>query len=409
MPTSGPQYIQIQEFIYDLPDSRIAKHPLPQRDASKLLVFRDAQIEEDVYTNISTYLEPGALLVFNNTRVIPARLQFVKPSGGMIEVFCLEPEGELAGSMAQSGSAVWKCLVGGIKKWKSEDLVLEIKDLQLTAKLLERGPESCRIQFSWTPEQLTFAEMLEISGQVPLPPYLQRAASPDDRERYQTIYARYDGSVAAPTAGLHFTDNVFQRLGEKNIDAAYLTLHVGAGTFKPVKSDTIGGHEMHGEYFDVSADTIRQLRGQLENKGQLVAVGTTALRTLESLYLMGCKLSADPDLSLEALEIKQWDAFTFGKMQIEMTQSLDCLLLWMSRRGLDRVLAKTQLLIAPGYRIRMVDALVTNFHQPASTLLLLVAALVGENWRKIYTYALENDFRFLSYGDGSLLYNQRQG
>ena len=404
MPDKHPQNIQIQDFTYELPDERIARHPLPQRDASKLLVFRDNIIREDVYKNIGAYLEKDALLVFNNTRVIPARLQFVKPSGSVIEVFCLEPEGELAGSMAQTGSAVWKCLVGGIKKWKSADLVLETNTLQLSARLLERDTESCRIRFSWTPEQLTFAEMLETLGQVPLPPYLQRPADAADRERYQTIYARHDGSVAAPTAGLHFTDAIFDSLDEKNIRAAYLTLHVGAGTFKPVKSDLLGGHEMHGEFFDVSLETIRQLRDQTGKKGQLIAVGTTALRTLESIYLMGCKLSANPGLPPDALEIKQWDAYAPGFEFIKVPQSLDNLMIWLNRRGFDRIVAKTQLLIAPGYKIRMVDALVTNFHQPASTLLLLVAALVGDDWRRVYAHAMDHDFRFLSYGDGSILF-----
>jgi len=405
MPSSHPQDIRIQDFTYELPESRIARYPLPQRDASKLLVYRDSTISEDTYQNIAEYFDPGTVLVFNNTRVIPARLVFKKSSGSAIEIFCLEPEGELASSMTRTGNAVWKCLVGGIKKWKNEPLVLETKDIRLQADLLERGGETCRVQFSWTPAQLSLAEMLEAAGQVPLPPYLQRPAEFADRERYQTIYARYDGSVAAPTAGLHFTEAVFSRLKAKNIHSAYVTLHVGAGTFKPVKSETIGGHEMHGEYFEVSATFIQQLRDQA-GKGPLVAVGTTSMRTLESLFLMGSKLSRQPDLTLEALEIGQWDAYDPDHTKTNVAEALNCLLEWLDQRQLDSLIARTQLLIAPGYSIRMVDALVTNFHQPASTLLLLVAALVGPDWRRIYTHALDHDFRFLSYGDGSLLFRK---
>jgi S-adenosylmethionine:tRNA ribosyltransferase-isomerase len=305
--------------------------------------------------------------------------------------------------MAQTGQAVWKCLVGGAKKWKNDPLVLESGQIRLQAALLERGRETCRVQFSWSPAHLPFAEMLGLAGQVPLPPYLQRPADAADRERYQTVYARYDGSVAAPTAGLHFTDQVFQSLSARQIETDYVTLHVGAGTFKPVKSETIGDHDMHAEYFDVTTALIRKLRNQ-SGAGQLVAVGTTSLRTLESLYLMGCKLVQNPDLSLEGLEIKQWDAFETPTTGVSVQASLDQLLAWLDRQGAERLVARTQLMIAPGYTVRMADALVTNFHQPASTLLLLVAAFAGDDWRNIYTYALGHEFRFLSYGDGSLLF-----
>lgn len=399
----SPQTIRIEDYTYHLPDEKIARYPLPQRHDAKLLVYRDGAIQEDQYLHIDQHLAPDALLVFNNTRVIPARLQFEKSTGSIIEIFCLEPEGELASSMTQTGTAVWKCLVGGAKKWKSGPLTLENQGFKINAEWVERGHEASLIRFTWTPENCSFAEILETVGKVPLPPYLQRPAELSDRERYQTIYARFNGSVAAPTAGLHFTETVFERLAIRNIDAAYVTLHVGAGTFKPVKSDTIGEHEMHAEYFDVSAETLRQLR-ERHGKGQIVAVGTTSLRTLESLYLMGCKLLATPDLSLAELEIAQWDAYNPEYPGATVPEALNALLQWLEKQQLERIVAKTQLLIAPGYQIQMADALVTNFHQTASTLLLLVAALVGEDWRKIYDYALENGFRFLSFGDGSLLY-----
>lgn len=401
----SPQTIRIEDYTYDLPDHRIARYPLVRRDASKLLIWKNGRIQEDIYQNIGQYMEPDTLLVFNNTRVIPARLRFEKDTGGAVEIFCLEPEGELAGSMAQTGSSVWKCLVGGAKKWKSGLLTLENQGFKVSAEWVERGRETSLIRFSWTPESRSFAEVLEQMGQVPLPPYLQRPAEAEDRERYQTIYARYNGSVAAPTAGLHFTEELFQRLAEHNILPAYLTLHVGAGTFKPVKTETIGEHEMHAEYFDIDRATLARLRDQY-GKGRVVAVGTTSLRTLESAFLMGCKLLVSPDMSLQELEIAQWDAYDARYPRVPAPEAFEALIQWLDKQGLERIVAKTQLLIAPGYSIQTVDALATNFHQPSSTLLLLVAALVGADWRKIYDYALGNEFRFLSFGDGSLLYRR---
>jgi S-adenosylmethionine:tRNA ribosyltransferase-isomerase len=393
----------MEDYTYDLPDPRIARHPLPQRDASRLLVFRHGSITDSVYSHITDFLEPGSLLVFNNTRVIPARLLFSKSTGSTVEIFCLEPAGELAGSMAQRGQSTWKCLVGGIKKWKEDPLIRMAEGLELKATLVERGREACLVQFTWDPPELSFAEVLGLTGEVPLPPYLQRPAEITDKERYQTIYARFDGSVAAPTAGLHFTDQLLTDLTEHGHQTAFVTLHVGAGTFKPVKSDTIGDHEMHAEYFDVPVELVRTLRDLHGNK-PIVPVGTTSLRTLESLYLMGRKLLNDPGQTLDALEIKQWDAFDATLTEASVPEALEALSAWMDRQGMTRLIARTQLLIAPGYQVRMADALVTNFHQPASTLLLLVAAFVGPDWRRIYQYALDNDFRFLSYGDGSLLF-----
>ena len=310
--------------------------------------------------------------------------------------------------MAQKGAARWKCLVGGAKKWKTGGIALSTTRFQLQAfksennglTVPERGTQW--IDFQWQPERLTFSEMIAEAGQVPLPPYLQRPAEATDRERYQTIYARTDGSVAAPTAGLHFTERIFERLKQGGIEHDYVTLHVGAGTFKPVQTETIGDHEMHAEYLDVSAALIRQLLDRGDRP--VIAVGTTSLRTLESIYLMGSKLNIYPDLSPQDLIIQQWDAFAPEYSICPLEDAYQALLKWMEVRQLDRLVAKTHLLIAPGYRIRTVNALITNFHQPASTLLLLVAALTGDRWREIYQYALNNDFRFLSYGDGALLY-----
>lgn len=396
-----PQTMRIQDYQYNLPDDRIARYPLPERDASKLLVYREGQLEEDIYGNLDRHLEPGALLVFNNTRVIPARLRLQKPSGGQVELFCLEPQGELNTGMQQKGESIWKCLVGGAKKWKSGPVLLETDSLRLQAEKMEAIQDAYWVRLKWEPAHWTFSEVLAEAGQAPLPPYLQRAAEAADRERYQTIYAQLDGSVAAPTAGLHFTERLFQRLAQKNIGAEYLTLHVGAGTFKPVKTETVAEHVMHAECFEVSANLLRRLR---DHNQQLVAVGTTTLRTLESLVLMGRKLLANPDLPPEALDIGQWDAFQTPFPQVGLPEAFDALLRWMDRRQIDRIEARTQLLLAPGYRVCSVDALATNFHQPGSTLLLLVAALVGDDWKKIYDYALNHDFRFLSYGDGCLIH-----
>jgi S-adenosylmethionine:tRNA ribosyltransferase-isomerase len=397
--------LYIQDYQYDLPDHRIARYPLPERDASKLLVWRDGAIQTDVYRNLDQYLDPGALLVFNNTRVIPARLVLYKPSGGAVELFCLEPQAELATGMTERGESVWKCLVGGAKKWKSGPLFLETPQVRLEVENLGRTQDAYWIRFRWQPENLTFAEVLGEAGQAPLPPYLQRAAETSDLERYQTIYARFDGSVAAPTAGLHFTERLFERLSAKQIETEYVTLHVGAGTFKPVKTETVEDHVMHAEHFNVSAETLRHLRARADR--QRVAVGTTSLRTLESLMLMGRKLIADPHLSLEALEVKQWDARNPHWPQATWADALDALLVWLQANGKDRIVAHTQLLLSPGYHIQSIDALATNFHQPGSTLLLLVAALVGDAWKDIYQHALDNDFRFLSYGDGGLLFNKK--
>lgn len=414
------QEIRIEEYWYDLPAERIAKYPLAQRDASKLLVYAQGALKEDTYSQLPHYIPAGALMLFNNTKVIPARLHMAKATGGMVEIFCLEPVGELSQEMAKHGETEWKCLVGGAKKWKEGPVTASWGDNdgqihQLSAEVIERGDTHFHIKFRWQPEGYTFAEVLSSIGQIPLPPYLNREAEELDRERYQTIYADLEGSVAAPTAGLHFTDELFGNLTKKGIELDYVTLHVGAGTFKPVSAPRIGDHDMHAEYFDVPRSLIQQLLLAQQNQRPVIAVGTTTLRTLESLYLMGCKLLQNPvstpldnpasaslgnlaSFTIQDLEIKQWDAYRLEFAPVE--KALDALLQWLDAKGHDRLVAKTQLLIAPGYQVKMIQGLCTNFHQPGSTLLLLVAALVGEEWKRVYQYALDHGFRFLSYGDG---------
>lgn len=399
------QEIRIEEYQYDLPEERIAKYPLAQRDASKLLLFRQNKLSEDLYTNLSQYIPAGALMLFNNTKVIPARLHMAKPTGGIVEIFCLEPLGELSVEMAKHGESDWKCLVGGAKKWKegpvSATWGTELDQIHLlSAEILERTSTHFSIKFRWQPAEYTFAEVLSSIGQIPLPPYLDREAEELDRERYQTIYADLEGSVAAPTAGLHFTQAVFAELEDKNIELNYITLHVGAGTFKPVSAPTIGDHDMHAEYFDVSRDLLQKLISAYQIQRPVVAVGTTTLRTLESMYLMGCKLLKNPELDRDALEIRQWDAYELEREDIPVAKALQALLSWLDASQYERLVAKTQLLIAPGYPVKMISGLCTNFHQPGSTLLLLVAALVGTKWKSMYQYALDQEFRFLSYGDG---------
>ncbi|ULQ56529.1 S-adenosylmethionine:tRNA ribosyltransferase-isomerase [Flavihumibacter rivuli] len=407
-----PRSLKIEDFIYDLPEQRIAAYPLEQRDASKLLVYREGEIVEDKYLNLADHIEPGHLLVFNNTKVVEARLFFSKPSGGKIEVFCLEPHEryqDITSAMLQTGGVLWKCLVGGASKWK-QDMVLTRETtvngqpLILNAAMQERRSDTFVLELSWAPAHYSFAEVLHHFGVIPIPPYLKRDTESSDQERYQTIYAKWEGSVAAPTAGLHFTPAVFDKLAARQIEHCFVTLHVGAGTFKPVKSETMEGHEMHAEFMDVSKTTIEQL---IQYAGKVIAIGTTSLRTLESLYWMGIKAGLNPDASIDELEIGQWDVYDHlsdhaTSIQIALSQ----LLRWMEKNKTDRIIAKTQIMIAPGYELRMIEALVTNFHQPQSTLLLLVSAAIGDDWRQVYNYALEHDFRFLSYGDGSLLWKR---
>ncbi len=408
-----PANISIEDFSYDLPDERIARYPLAERDQSKLLVYNNGLISESIYKNLPDYLPNNTLLVFNNTKVVEARLLFQKSSGGNIEIFCLEPHQQYADittAMLQKNKVWWKCLVGGAKKWKSGALTKSITYgdtvITLSAILLEKLADSYMIELSWDEPQLSFAEILHIAGIIPLPPYLNRVAENSDKDRYQTIYAKHDGSVAAPTAGLHFTTALLSALAEKNMAISYVTLHVGAGTFKPVKASKLAEHDMHTEFIDVDINTIETLM-KYANK-TIVPVGTTSLRTIETLYWMGVKIvhqqqQNNTHPSLDDIIIKQWDAYELPQT-IEVGVALSSLLQWMKKNHLQRLVTTTQVLIAPGYTLRLAKGIITNFHQPKSTLLLLIAAFIGDDWKKLYEYALQNDCRFLSYGDGSLIW-----
>ena len=401
---SNPRHIRISDYNYSLPDERIAKFPIAQRDHSKLLVYRKGEVSHDVFYNLPEYLPKGALMVFNNTKVIQARMHFRKDTGALIEVFLLEPacpsDYELMFQTSEKCS--WYCLVGNLKKWKEGTLTREIKikdtDVKVTAT---RGPihgTSHRIDFTWT-GGFSFAEIIDAMGELPIPPYLNRETQESDKTTYQTVYSKIKGSVAAPTAGLHFTPEVLAAVDAHGIEREELTLHVGAGTFKPVKSEEIEGHEMHTEYVSVRRDTIRKL---IAHDGCAIAVGTTSVRTLESLYYMGLKVIKNHDASEDELHVNQWEPYD-TETSVSTVESLTALGAWMDAHGLEVLHSSTQIIIAPGYEYHIVKMLVTNFHQPQSTLLLLVSAFVKGDWHKIYDYALANDFRFLSYGDSSLL------
>jgi S-adenosylmethionine:tRNA ribosyltransferase-isomerase len=398
----GPKDISIADYTYHLPESSIAFYPLAERDASRLLVYRKGEISETIYRNIADELPAGSLLVFNNTRVIEARLVFHKPSGGKVEIFCLEPpaaHGGMAAAMAQTGKVRWKCLIGGASKWKAgQVLIKKIGDVGLEARYLEKQGDTFLIELAWVPARLSFAELLHQAGLIPLPPYIHRAPEGSDSERYQTIYAQMEGSVAAPTAGLHFTGAVLDSLGSRGIGRLFVTLHVGAATFMPVKSAKLGQHAMHTEYIAVTREAIGELRQAGIEGRRVIAVGTTSARTIESLYWLGVKALS----GTSELVVNQWDAYE-EPGSVEVTAALEALVDRMDSKGISTLITTTQLLITPGYQWKLARGLITNFHQPESTLLLLVASLVGEDWKKIYRYALERGFRFLSYGDGCLL------
>lgn len=404
-----PRDLLIKDFTYHLPDEKIARFPLPLRDESRLLVYKNGTLSEDIYRNIAAHLPQNALLLFNNTRVVQARLLFQKQTGGIIEIFALEPDVhyDVAAALGQEGKTRWKCLIGGAGKWK-RGKVLEKKtnkkqlEILLNASIVERSADRFMVEFEWHPPSLSFVEVLDLFGEMPVPPYLKRDAGASDTERYQTIYAKQDGSVAAPTAGLHFNDTVFESLQAKQIQNVFITLHVGAGTFMPVKSEKLEGHLMHDELISITAAMIRQL---MDHPQDIFAVGTTSLRTIESVYWMGMKCFLKPEIKQKDLEIKQWEVYDLlNKPDLSVRDALSALVQWMIAHGTDHLLIKTQILIAPSYKPKMIRGLITNFHQPCSTLLLLIAALIGEDWKKMYDYALQNDFRFLSYGDGCLLY-----
>jgi S-adenosylmethionine:tRNA ribosyltransferase-isomerase len=398
-----PGNISIKQFDYNLPDHRIAQYPLEKRDESKLLVYKGGEISDSVFKKIDTFLEPGTLLVFNNTRVIRARLKF-SVNGKHIEIFCLEPAHGILSQhegMVSKGTVRWNCLVGNLRRWKGEVMVLAKNDTRLEARVLSRKASYTEIDFKWHPAGLTFAEVLARCGEMPIPPYLKRASDASDEKRYQTVYAVTEGSVAAPTAGLHFTDDVLRRLGEKNIKKAMVTLHVGAGTFMPVKGDTLSDHTMHAEWLDTDEKTITRL---ISCAGKMiVAVGTTSLRTIESLYWMGVKVLVNPHIHASDLPVKQWEAYGLMQYEIPAEQALESLLKWMRNNGKKRITCQTGILIAPPYRLKLATGIITNFHQPQSTLLFLVSAIVGDKWAQIYEHALTHDYRFLSYGDSSLL------
>lgn len=403
-----PDQLSIEQYDYPLPIERIAQYPLSKRDESKLLVFNKKPLST-TFKSLADHLPENSLLIFNNTKVVQARLNFQKESGAQIEIFCLEPiepTREIQEAFFQKETSVWKCLVGNRKKWKNGILKMKFeldgKEAFLFAERLTNVEESSLIRFSWEPKQLTFSEVLEQSGKIPLPPYMHRKAEEEDRNRYQTIYAKHDGSVAAPTAGLHFTDEVFETLAKKNITTNYVTLHVGAGTFKPVSSQKVSEHSMHTEQILVTKNLIERLL-QIESK-PIIAVGTTSIRTLESLYWLGVKMHYTP--SLENYKLSQWEAYDLAeKPRLSKKEALQEIISFLEKNNEDVFHSETQILIGPGYEFQIIDGMITNFHQPKSTLLLLISAYLGDDWKSIYKYALDQDYRFLSYGDSCLFLN----
>lgn len=399
---SNPQSIAIADFDYPLPDDRIAKFPLERRDQSKLLVYRGGNIEESRFDHVPELLPPDTLLIFNNTKVIHARLFFRKPTGSTIEVFCLEPfQMPVALSFEQRGHCTWNCFIGNNKKWKegslSRQLDIHGQSVTLTATRRKAVGNAWIVDFDWD-GGLSFAELIDQAGVIPLPPYLHREAVSSDNERYQTVYALHQGSVAAPTAGLHFSPEVFEALHQKGIATDFITLHVGAGTFKPVSTPTIGEHEMHVEKIEISRSNIECILNHLGHT--VIPVGTTTVRTIESVYWFGVKLSRNS--KLDAMHVMQWDPYELESLSVSTEHAYKNVLQWMEEQGIEQLEGDTQLMIAPGYRYHVISGLITNFHQPRSTLLLLVSALVGDAWKECYRYALDHQFRFLSYGDSCL-------
>ena len=402
--------LSMAAYTYKLPETQIAPYPLRERDASRMLVYADQRITDASFHQLDEMLEPGTLLILNNTRVVQARLEFFKPTGARIEVFCLNPispEKDVQRALGQVSPVRWECLVGNLKKWKEGEL--EIRNPQtgfsLRATLEGSRSEGRQICFHWTPADMSFGEVLEKAGTTPLPPYITRKAEKSDKQTYQTVFARDEGSVAAPTAGLHFTPEVLERLHTRRIATAYVTLHVGAGTFKPVTSRTIGGHAMHEEQFVVETDFLQRLT---DHKGPMACVGTTSMRTLESLYWLGALIYKGIKPAGEVLFLPQWTPYEWEGEVPGAREAIEALLRWAGERSLKQIRGETALLITPGYQFRMTDILLTNFHQPGSTLLLLVAAFTGGDWRWIYSHALEQGYRFLSYGDSCLLFNPRE-
>ncbi len=396
--------INIADYTYDLPGNRIAKYPLKSRDSSKLLVYNRGKIFHRVFRELPGLIDRDTLLVFNDTRVVQARLKFKKQTGSKIEIFCLEPYEPKDYNLAfqKTSGSVWKCLVGNAKKWKDGPLQMDIrvgsKQLRLWAHNTGREKDAFLVRFNWEPGEISFGNILEWAGRTPIPPYLNRESELTDKKTYQTVYSRINGSVAAPTAGFHFTESVLAKLADKGIRTLELTLHVGAGTFRPVSSKKLRDHPMHAEHFYFSRSSLESL---LAHQDPILAVGTTSTRILESIYWLGIRLKEQDPPDDSSFFLDQWDAYKLPKQ--ERNKSLENLLRYMDKYHLESMEGLTRMMIVPGYEFRMVDRMLTNYHQPNSTLLLLVSAFIGEDWRKVYKYALENDFRFLSYGDSSLL------
>lgn len=402
-----PKNLSIEDFTYDLPAEKIALYPARPRDSSKLLIYEKGTISEDHYRHLNKHLPPDSVLIFNDTRVIHSRILFTKDTGAVIEIFCLEPYEtfrDYDSLFRQTESVQWKCMIGKAGKWKEKQLTKEIiignEKVILKAELSEKLTDSFVVRFSWKPAGYTFGDILDAAGVTPLPPYIKRKAEKEDETTYQTVYSAHEGSVAAPTAGLHFTKEMMDGFKARNIPTLFTTLHVGAGTFKPVKSQTMEGHIMHAEWMDIHTSFLEQLAAHADQK--IISVGTTATRTLESIYWMGNKILNNPEMSVEELRITQWEVYDTTQLH-PAKESILALNNYIKKSGSDRLLIETEIIIAPGYSFKITKGLITNFHQPQSTLLLLVAALAGESWKRIYDYALENNFRFLSYGDGCLI------
>ncbi|MEG0950143.1 MAG: S-adenosylmethionine:tRNA ribosyltransferase-isomerase [Bacteroidales bacterium] len=399
------QDIRIEDYNYPLPDERIAKFPLSHRDQSKLLIYKGGKIEESKFFTLPDRIPAGSMMVFNNTKVIQARLHFNKSTGARIEVFCLEPiaPNDYNLSFQSNHGCTWLCMIGNLKKWKEgklqKEIVVKGDTLVLEAERIATTGNTHQVHFSWEDEKINFADILEAIGELPIPPYLNRDTEESDKETYQTVYSKIKGSVAAPTAGLHFTPEVFENLKKHDVRCEELTLHVGAGTFQPVKSELISDHTMHTEFISVNKSLIEAI---IANKGKLIAVGTTSVRTLESLYYIGVTIAENPDATSEELRVTQWQPYA-RTYTMPAKEALQHIVDYLDRHQTDKLLTATQIMIAPGYTFRIVEGIVTNFHQPQSTLLLLISAFIKGNWQEIYQYALDHEFRFLSYGDSSLL------
>lgn len=399
-----PRSLRIDDFNYELPDERISKFPRKEREHARLLIFEQGRIEEGVFPEIKRVLQPGDMLVINETRVIPARLLFYKETGAEIEIFCLQPKNaDHTAAMNARTETAWEVLIGNAKKWKEGGLQKHIavsnQEIVLTAERIDRESGEMIVRFSWNNQDISFSEIIAACGELPLPPYFERKAEEDDYQRYQTVFARYEGSVAAPTAGLHFTPSILDGLEASGVTLNKLTLHVGSGTFKPVSAQEMADHEMHGEFFSVSVDFLRKLAA---HKGRIIPVGTTSMRTLESLYWIGLKLKDGMFLPGQPIALKQWEPYEL-KASIDPKEAIQAILDFLDREHRTELTGSTSVMIAPGYEFKFANGLVTNFHLPKSTLILLVAALIDEKWKEVYDYALRKDFNFLSYGDSSIL------